>query len=94
MMAGFLDRFFGTQRTTGSKDDAKSRLKVVLMHDQVDLTPAQMEAMKTELLAVIARYADIDRDHMELRLERVDNRISVVSSVPVRRITGRMATAH
>jgi septum formation topological specificity factor MinE len=35
MMAGFLDRFFGTPKGTGSKEDAKSRLKVVLMHDQV-----------------------------------------------------------
>ncbi len=93
MMAGFLDRFFGTPKSAGSKEDAKSRLKLVLMHDQVDLTPAQMEAMKTELLAVVARYADVDREHVELRLERVDNRISVVSTVPVRRVTGRLAHA-
>ena len=32
----------------GSKEDAKARLKFLLVHDQVDLTPAQMEAMKAE----------------------------------------------
>jgi len=90
-MSSFFDRFFGG-RAQGSKEDAKSRLKVVLMHDQVDLTPAQMEKMKDELCAVIARYADVDKDHVELRLERINNRLSVVSSVPVRRVHARAAT--
>jgi septum formation topological specificity factor MinE len=43
-MNSFFERFFGG-RSSGSKEEAKSRLKMVLMHDQVDLTPAQMEAM-------------------------------------------------
>lgn len=91
---GFFERFFGGGRATGSKEDAKSRLKVVLMHDQVNLTPAQMEALKGELCAVIGRYAEVDIDNMELRLERVENRISVVSNIPVRRmVTGRTAAA-
>ena len=92
-MPGFFERFFGGGKVTGSKDDAKSRLKVVLMHDQVNLTPAQMESLKGEICAVIARYAEVDQDNVELRLERVDNRISVVSNIPVRRITGGRTAA-
>ena len=46
-MSNFFDRLFGAPRT-GSKDDAKARLKVLLVHDQVDLTPSQLDAMRAE----------------------------------------------
>ena len=77
----------------GSKEDAKSRLKILLVHDQVDLTPNQMDAMKAEILDVIARYCDVDRDKVDVRLEKADHGVAVVSSVPVRRVTHRTAEA-
>lgn len=91
----FLDRFFGTARTQGpgSAGDAKQRLKVLLVHDQVDLSPAQMERMKAEIMEVIARYAEVDPDKVVLRLEKADDHVSVVSSVAVRRVTQRVVTA-
>ena len=89
-----FDRFFnGRSSAAGSKEDAKSRLKILLVHDQVDLTPQQMQAMKAEILDVIARYCEVDREHVDVRLEKADNGISVVSSVPVRRVTQRAAEA-
>lgn len=91
-----FDRLFsGGNRSSGanSKEDAKSRLKILLVHDQVDLTPSQMNAMKAEILEVIARYCEVDREHVDVRLEKADNGISVVSSVPVRRVTTRTAEA-
>jgi cell division topological specificity factor len=91
-MKSILDRFFGHGRTGGSKEDAKSRLKVLLLHDQVDLSPQQMDAMKQEILEVIARYCEIDTQRVDVRLERAEDTVSVVSSVPVRRVTGRAAT--
>lgn len=89
-MKSILDRFFGP-RGGGSKEDAKSRLKVLLVHDQVDLTPSQMEAMKQELLQVIARYCEVDADRVQVHLERANETVSLVSSVPVRRVTHRPA---
>jgi cell division topological specificity factor len=87
-----LDRFFN-RHNAGSKEDAKSRLKILLVHDQVDLTPSQMQAMKAEILDVIARYCEVDRERVDVRLEKADNGVSVVSSVPVRRVTQRAAEA-
>jgi cell division topological specificity factor len=86
-----FDRIFSSSaRPAGnSKEDAKARLKVLLVHDQVDMTPSTMDAMKAEILAVIAKYADVDREHVDIRLERADSGVSVVSSVPVRRVTAR-----
>lgn len=86
-MTSFFDKLFGTTR--GSKDEAKARLKVLLVHDQVDLTPSQMDAMRAEILEVIARYAEVDREKVDIRLERAHDQVRLTSSVPVRRVTTR-----
>ena len=64
-------------RKDASKEDAKQRLKVLLIHDQVDLTPAQLDAMQEEITAVIQKYVEIDRDNSVVRLERGDDRIAL-----------------
>lgn len=87
-----LDRLFSA-RSPGSKEDAKSRLKILLVHDQVDLTPTQMDAMRAEIAAVIARFAEIEPGKVDLRLERGDDGVNLVSSVAVRRVNARMAVA-
>lgn len=73
----------------GSKDDAKARLKLLLVHDAVDLTPAQLEAMKAEVVEVIGKYVEIDRDAVDFKLERAEGAVALVSNVPVRRVTAR-----
>lgn len=75
-----------------SKDEAKHRLKAILLHDQVDLTPAQMEAMKAEIMEVIAKYVEVDSESgVEFRLDKEDGHVALVSNVPVRRVTGARA---
>lgn len=90
-MRGFFkrvqDSVFGTPQT--SKDDAKQRLKVLLIHDQVALTPAQLDAMREEIMEVISRYCEVEDDGVEFKLSREDGSISLVSNVPVRRVTAR-----
>jgi cell division topological specificity factor len=84
-----LNRIFGAQPQ--SKNDAKQRLKILLIHDQVDLTPAQLDAMQDEITAVIQKYVEIDRENSLVRLERGDDHIALISSVPVRRVIERGA---
>ena len=81
------DSVFGAQPS--SKDDAKQRLKVLLIHDQVALTPAQLDAMREEIMEVISRYCEVEDDGVEFKLSREDGAISLVSNVPVRRVTAR-----
>lgn len=89
-MKDLINRFFGP-RNRRSKEEAKQRLKFLLIHDQVDLTPGQLEAMKSEIMEVITRYVEVDRDSTEFRLERGNNQVALVSSVPVRRVIERPA---
>lgn len=90
-MRDILNRFFKTRQS--SKDEAKQRLKFLLIHDQVDLTPAQLDQMKNEILEVITKYVEIDVEETEIRLERSDDSIALVSSVPVQRVIARPAIA-
>jgi len=85
-MVSFVSKLFGNK---GSKDDAKARLKLLLVHDAVDLTPAQLEAMKAEVVEVIARYVEINKEAVDFKLERADGEVALVSNVPVRRVTAR-----
>ena len=91
-MIDLITRLLGP-RAGKSKDEAKQRLKFLLIHDQVDLTPAQMESMKNEIMEVIQRYVEIDVSATEFKLERSQDEIALVSSVPVRRVIARSASA-
>ena len=68
-----------------SKDDAKNRLKLVLMHDRSQLSPAQITQMREELVDVISRYVEIDREALDLCLEAETNTIALVANIPVLR---------
>jgi cell division topological specificity factor len=75
-----------------SKEQAKHRLKLLLIHDQVDLPPMQLERMKAEILEVVAKYCEIAADEsVEFRLNREDGQVSLISCVPVRRVICREA---
>lgn len=86
-MRALLKRLLGEK--SGSKDEAKQRLKLLLIHDQVDLSAAQMESMKMEILEVIARYVEIDPSSVDFRLHKDNDTVALVSSVPVKRVTER-----
>jgi cell division topological specificity factor len=90
-MKDLISRFIG-KPTGKSKEEAKNRLKFLLIHDQVDLTPAQLENMKKEIIEVIGRYVEIEIDDTTFKLEREEGHIALVSSFPVRRVVQRAAT--
>lgn len=71
--------------TFNSKEDACSRLKLVLMHDRSKLSPGALEKMKDELIDVISRYVEIDREALDLNLESESNSIALIASIPILR---------
>ncbi|MXV91869.1 MAG: cell division topological specificity factor MinE [Chloroflexi bacterium] len=79
---GIIKSLFG-RRNRGSGATAKDRLRFVLQHDRIHLPPERMEAMKREILAVIARYLVVDQDRVEIDLEQRDRRQSkLIAEVP------------
>ncbi len=76
--------FFSRKRSASS---AKERLQLVLVHDRTDLTPAQLEALKNDLLKAISNYIDIDPDAVQIGLERDGRSQRLVADIPLRNVT-------
>lgn len=72
------------QSGSASKHDACNRLKLVLMHDRTRLSPGTLEKMRDELVEVISRYVEIDKQALELNLESESNTIALVANIPLR----------
>src|SRR4030095_6341087 len=62
----FFDRLFGRKN---SADSAKERLQLVLIHDRTDLTPAELDSLKDDLIATISRHVEIDAQAMQIGVE-------------------------
>jgi len=76
----------GGKQGDGSKNDAYNRLKLVLMHDRTQISPDVLSKMRDELVQVISKYVDIDREALELNLETESNTIALVANIPVMRM--------
>ncbi len=81
-MASLIDRLFGG-REPSSSDVAKERLRLVLVHDRSNLTPELVEAMKDEILEVIARYVEFDREAVNINLTSVDRDSILIAEIPI-----------
>lgn len=67
-----------------SAASAKDRLQLVLVHDRTDLTSAQLEALKNELLSAISRYIEIDPEAVQIGLERDGRSQRLVADIPLK----------
>ena len=69
-----------------SKNIAKERLRLVLVHDRSSLSPQLLESMKEDIIKVISNYMDIDRKGTEVTLNSDDNSVALVASIPIIKI--------
>ena len=79
-MIEFFKRLFGP---SDSGATAKQRLQLVLMTDHLALAPEMIDAMKRELVEVISRYVEVDRDKVEVDFERHDHALAMMANVPI-----------
>lgn len=74
-------KFFSRKKSASS---AKERLQLVLVHDRTDLTSAQLESLKDDLIKAISQYIDIDPDAVRIDLERDGRSQRLVADIPLR----------
>ena len=77
-----LFKLFG-KKDESSKNVAKERLKLVLVHDRADLSPKFLDMIKGDIIRVISEYADIDEAGLDIKLTRMkrDKDSSTVSAL-------------
>ena len=58
--------FFKAKNASGSV--AKDRLKLVLIHDRLKLSPDVLEMLRLDLIEVISRYMVIDEEDIDIHI--------------------------
>ncbi|WP_018085795.1 cell division topological specificity factor MinE [Desulfurispora thermophila] len=81
-MLDFITRIFS--RETASKNVAKERLRLVLVHDRADVSPELMQLLKADLIRVIKNYMEIDENALEVNLDSSDSQVALVANIPVK----------
>ena len=78
-------KFFRPQEESddASKSVATNRLKLVLMQDRTNLTPKILEQMRGELIDLLSRYVEMDKELLELNFEQEGDQVALMLSIPV-----------
>lgn len=73
-----------TKESVSSKDIARERLRLVLVHDRSSVSPNFLNALKEDLIKVIREYMDIDEESLSVHLENEENSVALVANIPVK----------
>ncbi|MDP4180786.1 MAG: cell division topological specificity factor MinE [Bacillota bacterium] len=85
-----LSKLFGRSKT--SKDVAKERLKLVLIHDRANVSPQFLEMVKGEIIKVIQNYMEIDESALDLQITRTKSEDgdsivpALVANIPIKNV--------
>ncbi len=89
ILANLYNKVMGFFRQTeieeveSAKDTACNRLRVVLMQDRTNLTPELMDRMRKELVELLSKYVEMDKDALDLNLEQDGDQVALMLSIPV-----------
>lgn len=75
-------------REDSSKNVAKERLKLVLVHDRSNCSPELLETVREDLLRALSNYIEFDEDGLDIKIMRTseskDGRPALVANIPIK----------
>ncbi len=86
MINQILEMLFPWNNNANSRDRAKSRLKLIIAHDRASINPEMMSSIREEILDVVARYIEVDRDEMEFSLSHDQRVTALTANLPIRQV--------
>lgn len=78
----WLQRLRGSHRPS-SRETAKQRLQLVLVHDRSQISPGMIEIIKDEIIAVISKHIEIDTDGVQVSFTQGDRENKLVADIPL-----------
>ena len=72
-----------TNRGSDSSNVAKKRLKFALVYDKLEIKDDMLEDLQKDLVEVISRYFEIDRQQMSLDIERSGESSALTLNTPI-----------
>jgi cell division topological specificity factor len=76
------DKLLGRREPT-SRQIARERLQLVLVHDRTKISPQLLQTLKDEIIAVISRHVDIDREGVEVNFTQSRRQSRLVANIPL-----------
>ncbi len=80
MLQGFIKRFSGQNQ---SSTEAKRRLQFSLIYDKLEVNDTTLLDLQTDIVNVISKYFEIDKDSLELKVNRDDDVSALVFNTPI-----------
>jgi len=81
----FITRMFNRD-SVASKNVAKERLRLVLVHDRANVSPQLLQDLKADLIKVISSYLEIDEEALEVNFENSENQVALIANIPVKNV--------
>jgi cell division topological specificity factor len=70
-----------------SKDVAKERLKLILVHDRANVSPQFLDMIKGDIIRMISDYAEIDVTGLDVKLTKAGEHgmtgPALIASIPI-----------
>lgn len=85
MLWELIYRVLGREHPS-SRNHAKERLRLVLVHDRAKISPYLMNKLKDDLIKVITNYMIIEEEAVQVNLEQDDTQVALMASIPVKKI--------
>lgn len=88
-MLGIITNLF---KKENSKEDAKNRLKLVLIQDRAMLPSGVLENMKDDILKVLSKYVEIEKSKLNIEICPYDEdprKIALVTNIPILKASSR-----
>jgi cell division topological specificity factor len=78
----FLKKHFGSNAPS-SREMAKERLQLVLVHDRTQISPQLLQTLKDEIIAVISRHVAIDREGVDITFTQNRRESRLQADIPL-----------
>lgn len=79
-MKDIADQITGRRRSAST---ARERLQLVLIHDRANLPPGVMEDLRDEIINVISRHIEVDRDAVQLQIAQDGRKQRLIADIPL-----------
>ena len=79
MEVHFLDWIF-PKKGEDVRSTAKDRMRNMLTHDRLELPAGRLETLEEELVAVVSRYFDLDKETTHFDLQQYERRASLIAN--------------
>jgi len=79
-----LNWFFRSKNEpTTARTRAKDRMRLMLIHDRLELPADRLASLEEELIAVVGRYFEVDRQTTRFDLQQYERRAALIANFPL-----------